>query len=376
MSDPISEMSAAFAVGCMDKENFIQFKDYLLSGGELPKGLLGEFQNIVAMIPAILDLEVPDSSLKDDVAKKLIGLKEEIKTKIREEKKRTATIVDKPKTLPTKQTLTRVTAAEEKQPRKLSTFISENRNLPKSVAEGSNRKTNLEQRDSLLTEEKRATTIKEKTRIDDVPPTLFPQRIGTVERRSLEQEKTSGFAGWLAIFLALILFGVIGYYSYTSINDLQQQVSDLKNELVKTKNDLQSTSEFTSKYMTVIEFLNYKGIFTVDLTSTQPNVNSSAKLFVAPYQREALLQLNNIPPLKLDQTYQIWMVSKDKFYSLATFSPRPEDMFIKISNLPYIPFDQIDLFRITIEPAGGSPAPTGETYLYGSLNNVSSKTRK
>jgi len=26
-------MIAAFAVGCMDKENFIQFKDYLREGG-------------------------------------------------------------------------------------------------------------------------------------------------------------------------------------------------------------------------------------------------------------------------------------------------------------------------------------------------------
>jgi len=79
-NNPIHEMIAAFAAGCMDNENFIQFKDYFKEGGELPKGELGELQNIVSMIPIILDLETPDPALKDKVAKRLIELKDEIKS--------------------------------------------------------------------------------------------------------------------------------------------------------------------------------------------------------------------------------------------------------------------------------------------------------
>ena len=91
----LSEMIAAFAAGCMDKQNYMQFKDYIDEGGLLPKRELGELQNIISMIPVILDLESPDSSIKDLVAKKLIGMKEEIKTKIIEGKKKTTTSATK-----------------------------------------------------------------------------------------------------------------------------------------------------------------------------------------------------------------------------------------------------------------------------------------
>ncbi|MDH7605806.1 MAG: hypothetical protein QHH13_12965, partial [Melioribacter sp.] len=87
--DAIHEMMAAFAIGCMDRKNFIQFKDYVDAGGELPEGALGELQNIVSLIPIILEIEQPKESLKDEVAKRLIGLQDEIKTRIREEKRKT-----------------------------------------------------------------------------------------------------------------------------------------------------------------------------------------------------------------------------------------------------------------------------------------------
>ena len=87
----IYEMISAFAVGCMDKQNYMQFKDYIAEGGDLPKSELGELQNVISMIPVILELENPDPIIKDLVAKKLIGIKDEIKTKIMEGKKKSFT---------------------------------------------------------------------------------------------------------------------------------------------------------------------------------------------------------------------------------------------------------------------------------------------
>ena len=72
----VFEMMAAFAVGCMDKENYVQVKEFLDEGGELPERQLGELQNIVAMIPIILELEKPAPEIKDLVAKKLISMKD------------------------------------------------------------------------------------------------------------------------------------------------------------------------------------------------------------------------------------------------------------------------------------------------------------
>src|SRR4030042_2437502 len=91
----IHEMMSAFAAGCMDKENYINFKNYIDSQGELPYRELGELQNLTAMVPLILELELPDIKLKDRIAKKLIGMQDEIKAKIKERKTKTRSTKEK-----------------------------------------------------------------------------------------------------------------------------------------------------------------------------------------------------------------------------------------------------------------------------------------
>lgn len=82
----IYEMISAFASGCMDSENYKYFRNYLLSDGEMPKGELGELQNVISLVPSILETETPNPELKEKVAKKLISLQDEIKLKIKEKK--------------------------------------------------------------------------------------------------------------------------------------------------------------------------------------------------------------------------------------------------------------------------------------------------
>ena len=49
-----NEMMSAFALGCMDKLNYREFKNHIRRGGNLPKGELGDLQNIIALIPTVL----------------------------------------------------------------------------------------------------------------------------------------------------------------------------------------------------------------------------------------------------------------------------------------------------------------------------------
>ena len=48
---------------------------------DFPWDVLGEYQNLTAMLPILLQLEVPDSELKDNVARKLYKIIEELKAK-------------------------------------------------------------------------------------------------------------------------------------------------------------------------------------------------------------------------------------------------------------------------------------------------------
>ena len=77
----IDQMISAFATGCLDRDNFIQFKKYIQKGGEVPRGEIGEQQNVMALIPTILEIEQPDEIIKEQVAKKIIEIQEKIKTR-------------------------------------------------------------------------------------------------------------------------------------------------------------------------------------------------------------------------------------------------------------------------------------------------------
>lgn len=75
------ELIFAGVLGCLDRADQTRLTEYIKSGGELPPDV-GEFQNIAALLPLILKPEIPDSQLKDKVARKLYRIKDELRAKI------------------------------------------------------------------------------------------------------------------------------------------------------------------------------------------------------------------------------------------------------------------------------------------------------
>jgi len=69
----------ACALGCMDKEEYIDLIEFIEGGGNFNWGELGEYQNLAALLPSFLNIETPDSSVKSMVAQRLYKLKEEKK---------------------------------------------------------------------------------------------------------------------------------------------------------------------------------------------------------------------------------------------------------------------------------------------------------
>lgn len=69
----------ACALGCMDKEEYIDLTEYLDSGQSFNWAELGEYQNLASLLPSFLNIETPDNSVKSQVAQRLYKLKEEKK---------------------------------------------------------------------------------------------------------------------------------------------------------------------------------------------------------------------------------------------------------------------------------------------------------
>lgn len=368
----IHEMIAAFAVGCMDNENYTHFKDYLAQGGSLPKGELGELQNIVSMIPIILDLENPDSSIKDMVAKKLIGMKEEIKTKIIEEKKKTSATFIKSSSTPktdaetvVKPKQNRLTFLNKKLP--APTFQSSTENAPATFASEGLPKisTKEEFKTDLFKKKVSAEAPNRLTSIPPPPPQLTSEKTAT-EKKFQPEKVSSGAAGWIAILLTLILFSGLGYFSYSWIDSLQKEISNLKNDVTALKSDLGKVNDFIASYSFLIEFFNYKDITVVNLASPDPNEKFSARVLLSFNEKEGLIQFKNVQPLPSNQAYQVWVVSKKQSYSIGAYQPKGGE-YLKITSFPLLPKEQIEAIRVTIESKAGSSSASEKDYLVGTL---------
>lgn len=365
----IHEMIAAFVTGCMDKNNFEQFKDYLNEGGDLPKRELGELQNIISMVTVILDLENPNPSIKNMVAKKLIGMKEEIKTKILEDKKKTyaakmktswinpsSTKTSKPyeqnshtfgEKIPSTSTSAYQFAEEER---------SEN-HTPKGVKS----KTPVPEEKTQMQEPKK---IERLTPIEQ-PQSLFTQPKPGKSKQPQQEKLSSGIAGWIAILLVIVLFTILGYYVYSSVDSLHKQVGDLKSEVTSMRSQLGKANNYISNYTSLIEFFNYKDIVVYSLASFKANENASARVFLSFSEKEGLIQFKNAKPLQPNQAYQVWMVSRGRSYSLGVYRPAGSE-YLKINTFPILSKENIESFRVTIESSNGSTSPSANTFLISS----------
>jgi hypothetical protein len=74
-------MLQAKALGCIDVEDNRELQAFIDEGHVFPWDELGKFQNVAALLPLALQLELPDAELKDRVALKLIKLSEQLRIK-------------------------------------------------------------------------------------------------------------------------------------------------------------------------------------------------------------------------------------------------------------------------------------------------------
>lgn len=349
----IHEMISAFAAGCMDDQNYKQFKNYIRSGGELPEGELGELQNVISLVPAILDLEQPDAELKEKVAKKLISLQDEIKKKIKEKKERST------------QEFTSLTGesriektVENQRHDPFATDLHEKRYSQDEVRKSSGEKKEQQQK---KTEEPKQTikpapqplNIQFENKKPQFPPGTQP----------INSKLLMGL--WIGFGLLTAVLIVFVFYYFKTTGNLQTQVETLTIQGNELRNQLTSTTKFVTDYSEFIDFFNYKDIKIVNLAGDTISPGSSGRLFVSFEARQALLKLNDLPSPSPGEAYQLWIESRGVAYSLGLFLPKPGDKYLPIRSIPSIPENDVDFVRVTNENRAGSDQPSGNTYLLG-----------
>ncbi len=71
------DLMYAYALGCLNENDVLNFKEISVSDENFLWDELGEFQNLAALMASILSVEMPKPEVKEKVARKLYNLKDE-----------------------------------------------------------------------------------------------------------------------------------------------------------------------------------------------------------------------------------------------------------------------------------------------------------
>src|SRR5512142_3105864 len=95
----------------------------------------------------------------------------------------------------------------------------------------------------------------------------------------------------------------------------------------------------------------------VNLTSTQNAPQAAGYVLVFEGNNYGTLTMENAPVLDANHQYQIWLIKEGKRTSGGVLDVDEDGYGVLeiVSNQPLMNYDS---FGITIEPKGGSPAPT------------------
>ncbi|NOX17893.1 MAG: sigma-70 family RNA polymerase sigma factor [Chlorobi bacterium] len=350
--DPdVYEMISAFALGCLDVANFIRFKKYVKGGGYLPRKELGELQNVVSLIPTVLELDIPDPKLKDNVAKKLLGFKDEIKEKILKQKEETSISEDvksKPKAVQ-KETAPPEKITEPAQPAVEKT--EEKGNEPKKEKA----KPEAKPKPKPEKEKEKREIQKEKLPLDYDAQT------------ELMMEKRSAPWALILLFVLLVAAGISTVYFYQQTGDLKTKVLRLTNSLNNLRSDLRKQSEFITANKAIIDFLKKKDVEIVNLVGSGNSSEATGKLFLSFSEGKGLLKVDNLPDLDSNKVYHCWFVGKNESFDILKLGRENFNGIHAIPKLPYVDKKEINLIRVTDEKISNNQRPEGNTFLYGAL---------
>lgn len=160
--------------------------------------------------------------------------------------------------------------------------------------------------------------------------------------------RSMGIWKWMAA-ASLILFAGAGYWAVTTNNKYENLVvknKELQNQL------LQTTARLDTMNLDA-EMLQNPGVKMAALKS-KDNATAYATIYwdTASASKDVYLMINNLPQTASDKQYQLWALLDGKPIDLGMIEVK-QRLLYRMKNV-----QNAQAFAITLEPTGGSLAPT------------------
>lgn len=206
------------------------------------------------------------------------------------------------------------------------------------------------------------------------PPAAAAVKRPSVPQLSWWQRLRQGFAlptlAGTAALAAILLF-IWAISLNQQLNQLQNQIADLSAETTSLQSELETLQDNNEQLRVrndaLLQQLNSQnemlaayqqpGTSTIAISDiTGENPEARATLTVLPDSGSATFVAANLPPLSVDQVYQLWIIRGDLPISAGIFELNENGRIV-------LPIDgtlatSFDAVGVSIEPAGGSESPT------------------
>jgi anti-sigma-K factor RskA len=179
--------------------------------------------------------------------------------------------------------------------------------------------------------------------------------------RELLRSWSPGLAlGGLAAAVAALIWGA----------SLQAQLDASRRQLAETNTQLADTSgqleRLRGNYWAVASVLAAPSVRTADLSATDAAPTCRAKIWVDPTSGRGMMMARDLPPIGPTQVYQVWLVNQQGRVSGGFLRPNDEGIYYVVLQAPGKLTDYQQL-GVTVEPLGGSPSPTGQRVIAGTI---------
>lgn len=190
------------------------------------------------------------------------------------------------------------------------------------------------------------------------PASLKTNLIAQAQRASQPQVRQSIWDRLLDAFLGpRFAWGVISGVLLLLLGLLAVQTARLSAQVAQLERVLGEQQRLVRLLTTSTEQ------FTLNGTDAAPQ--AVAVVRYNPGERWAALEVSRLPPITESQIYQLWLTNAaGERWSGAVFRPDDSGSAVALVWCPQ-PMDEIVRFGVSIEPADGSPAPTGPNVLRG-----------
>lgn len=189
--------------------------------------------------------------------------------------------------------------------------------------------------------------------------------------------KSSDALGWRDIFDSLsrwfgpglafagfaMAVGVLAY-AFTLKGSLGRREASLEAEQARVT----ALEDSLTRKDALLEVLLSHNLQVAVLSGQGPSPTGYGKMIWCPKRRCGILHVANLPPVPDGREYQLWLLRDGSPVSSGIFRVKKTtwdgDLF-RIQGMAEVGHDKVKGFIVTLEPDGGSSAPSGETYLKG-----------